>query len=59
MGGSVNVALAAKADIRLQRDIGRFGPIVLQNSFYTDGQKSCGLQARFSSKDVGGLIASR
>jgi hypothetical protein len=27
MATSVNVALAPKADIRLQRDIGRFGPL--------------------------------
>src|ERR1700681_3437665 len=34
------------------------GGIVLQNSFCTDSQKFCGLQARFSCKDVRGRIAS-
>ena len=34
-------------------------PIVLQKSFCTNGQKFCGLQARFSCKDVRGPIASR
>jgi hypothetical protein len=33
--------------------------IVLQKSFCTDDLKFCGLQARFSCKDVRGLIAAR
>jgi hypothetical protein len=33
--------------------------IVLQKSFCTGDQKSCGLQARLSCKDVRDLIASR
>jgi hypothetical protein len=35
------------------------GGIVLQKSFCTDDQKFCGLQARFSCKDVRAPIASR
>jgi len=53
------IALPPKATEYCAAAKRRDGPIVLQKSFCTDDQKFCGLQARFSCKDVRAPIASR
>jgi hypothetical protein len=52
-------ALGQLRPISPTRAMSAIPPIVLQKSFCTDDQKFCGLQARFSCKDVSGPVAPR
>jgi hypothetical protein len=52
--GVITPAIIHEELLGIREAVSASPPIVLQRSFCTDGQKFCGLQARFSCKDVRG-----
>ena len=56
---SPTVAIPPKATVCCAAAKCRDGPILLQKSFCTEGQKFCRPPMRFSCKDTGGLISPR